>query len=228
MIRQPVQSIRRIAAKSVIFVVYLCKYPVTSLNRIYYPVIGFNTCYLFIGEIMADLPCPAVKELITSLRCLPYLVSNYREPKGVMLPRLQWRSTGGLNRHDAGLALDIILFANVRNEKILAQNLVKLFVENLSIIHWRSIIYEQVVFSSNGIPAPYTQDCKHVTHIHIDWLNYSLYEQTGRTSIPWSSEAYTSGFSGELVSKLILLENQWLKGELVELNLMNLRQNATK
>jgi hypothetical protein len=153
---------------------------------------------------------------------IPFLNATYREHNGAHLPRVQWRAGGGLNRHDAGLALDIILFANVERERILAENIVVMLNDNQPSMNWLSLIYEDVVISGNGVTRHYTQDRKHFTHIHIDWMRYELYLQSGKTRIPWSAEAYTRGFSASLSAELRLLNNDWESGQLSRVNLMNL------
>jgi hypothetical protein len=170
------------------------------------------------------MPCPAVEELLSSLRSsIPFLAGTYREHNGQHLPRLQWRlGDGTLNRHDAGLALDIILFNNVERERILAENLVATFVDFQSDMHWLSVIYKNVTISGTGVPRHYTQDTKHYTHIHIDWMRYELYVQTGRTSIPWSSEAYSRGFGATLSAVLVELNRAWEGNQLSRVDLMNI------
>ena len=170
------------------------------------------------------MPCPAVEELRSSLRgSIPFLAGTYREHNGEHLPRLQWRlGDGTLNRHDAGLALDIILFNNIERERILAENLLALFVDLQSDMHWLSAIYRDVIISATGIPGNYTQDTRHYTHIHIDWMRYELYVRTGRTSIPWSPEAYTRGFGASLSAALVVLNNAWLANELSRIDLRHI------
>jgi hypothetical protein len=170
------------------------------------------------------MPCPAVEELMSSLRgSIPFLAGTYREHDGQHLPRLQWRlGNGTLNRHDAGLALDVILFNNVERERILAENLLALFVDFQSEMHWLSAIYRNVHISATGVPGSYTQDTRHYTHIHIDWMRYELYERTGRTSIPWSLEARTRGFGANLSAALVELNRAWENNQLSRIDLMHI------
>ncbi|MGA9994109.1 MAG: hypothetical protein WBP93_01790 [Pyrinomonadaceae bacterium] len=169
------------------------------------------------------LPCPAVRELKRALRgSIPYLAGTYREHNGEHLTRLQWRKDGTLNRHDAGLALDIILFASVPSERVLAENLVTIFLDFHNEMRWLSIIYENVAFSSRGIPGLYLQDRRHYTHIHIDWFSFNLYERAHRRSIPWPAEANTSGFSALLSGALVELNAQWSRNALSSMDLMHI------
>lgn len=172
---------------------------------------------------MPTPPCPAVRELNRTLSSsIPFLAGTYREHNGRFLPRLQWRKDGTLNRHDAGLALDVILFYSVRRERILAENLMATFVDLQSEMRWLSAIYKDVVISGSGVARHYTQDRAHYTHVHIDWMNYSLYLGAGRKSIPWPAEAFTTGFSGTLSATLTELNRAWESNELDEIDLMNI------
>ncbi len=168
-------------------------------------------------------PCPAVRELMATLRAsVPFLNSTYPEHNGQQFPRLQWRKDGTLNRHDAGLALDIILFANVERERILAENLVWAFADHQSEMQWRSVIYKDVAISGSGVPVHYMQDRRHFTHVHIDWFDYGLYTGTGGTSIPWPPEAHTGGFGAILGPDLQGLSDDWDGGQLASVDLMHL------
>lgn len=130
-------------------------------------------------------PCPAVRTLAqVLLDTVPLLTETYVEVNGAPMPRLQWKKDGTLNRHDAGLALDLILFANRASEQQLALRIIDAFLQCRPAMQWYGIIYMDFQYDRSGTRNPYTNDKKHMTHIHIDWLNYGLYEQTGKTSIP--------------------------------------------
>ena len=122
-------------------------------------------------------PCPAVRTLAqVLLNNVPLLTETYVEVNGKPMPRLQWKKDGTLNRHDAGLALDLILFADRASEQQLAVEIVDAFLECRLAMQWYGVIYMHSQYDRNGGQKPYTDDDKHMTHIHIDWLNYSLYE----------------------------------------------------
>jgi len=155
-------------------------------------------------------PCPAVRTLAqVLLDNVPLLTETYVEVNGKPMPRLQWKKDGTLNRHDAGLALDLILFANRAAEQQLATEIVEAFLECRLEMQWYSMIYMHSQYDRYGGQQPYTDDDKHMTHIHIDWLNYGLYEQTGKTSIPWPPEAYNTGFADVLTERLNRTYSSW-------------------
>lgn len=175
-------------------------------------------------------PCPAVEELVNTLKKYPaFEGKNWFDA----LPVLQTTSAKDLDRHNAGLALDIILISpdhpalfrggaggkrtwNEAQEslceidQINAHQLVKIFLKLKGKMKFRSMIYEKVAWdSSKGLkPQKYTNDIEHYTHIHIDWLNYSLVTwKSGQpdgyaVAIEWSDEASTTGFSGDLATEL--------------------------
>ncbi len=155
-------------------------------------------------------PCPAVRMLAqTLLNNIPLLTENYTEVNRTLMPRLQWKKDGSLNRHDAGLALDIILFANKADEQQLATQLIEAFLECRPEMQWYSIIYMHFQYNRNGGYESYNADDKHMTHIHIDWMDYEAYLQTGKISIPWPREAYNTGFADTLTERLNRNYSAW-------------------
>lgn len=188
------------------------------------------------------MPCPAVNELKRNLELsIPFLRNTYKDWNGV-LHRLQPGRDGGFNRHDAGLALDITLYAAKKdrndgglivdktikweNEKILGEHLVKAFVDYRNQINWTEIIYQNVIFKHEPDdfsykPGPYNKNDKHLTHIHIDWMDNSLKGVIKEPPIPWSSQAKTTQF-GSLISRLIEVNEKWEKGYLSSMPLMSI------
>ncbi|MBC3788309.1 hypothetical protein [Spirosoma utsteinense] len=160
--------------------------------------------------VEGNKPCPAVRTLTqVLLDNVSLLTETYVEVNGKPLPRLQWKKDGTLNRHDAGLALDLILFADRASEQQLANEIIEAFLECRPEMQWYSVIYMNFQYDRHGNRSPYTESDLHRTHIHIDWLNYSLYEQTGKTSIPWPPEAYRTGFTDILTERLNRTYSQW-------------------
>lgn len=155
-------------------------------------------------------PCPAVRTLAqVLLDNVPLLTETYVEVNGAPMPRLQWKKDGTLNRHDAGLALDLILFADRPSEQQLANEIIEAFLECRPEMQWYSVIYMNFQYDRNGNRSPYTETNKHMTHIHIDWFSDSLYVQAGKTSIPWPPQAYTTGFADTLTERLNRTYSEW-------------------
>lgn len=171
--------------------------------------------------------CPAAAELFRALRTnIPLLAGQYKERDGTMLDRLQLPSAGGLTRHTAGLALDIVLFKSNPQERALAHHIFKLFLEYKHRINWLGLIYENTACNQNGQPLSYTKDDKHWTHIHIDWLIWEQVEWKDKlvggtpTKIPWPAVAHTTGFSAVISAPLRELYDNM--GSLAPLDLMKL------
>jgi hypothetical protein len=171
-------------------------------------------------------PCPAVKELTQVLGAtIPFLAGTYNENvknkttgKWEKKPfgRLQWRKDGTANRHDAGLALDVILFANVETERILGEHLCAAFRRYQYLMGWLGMIFMNVnVNGETGGSNLYTDDEKHYTHIHIDWFKDAVRNNAGEvTDIPWPPTALTTGFADLMREFLTDLGDSWSKGEL--------------
>lgn len=142
-------------------------------------------------------PCPAVDGLMRALNTVPFLRNDrYKinsKGKVVTMPRLQWRAAGGLNRHDAGLALDIILFSSNAKEAALADRLIEVLVELRASLQYSSFVYRDQIWKGTApMPMAYTEDRRHFDHIHIDWLDWQAYLRTNRTAIPWPKWAYVN------------------------------------
>ncbi len=160
---------------------------------------------------MSNLPCPAVQELMQCLTDnIPFLGESYREVNGKYLPRLQWRKDGTLNRHDKGLALDIILFSEKFEEDQLAQSLIRVFKKDQYLLKWRGLIFKHTYVSGLTFAEQTWDADDHLNHLHIDWFDYSLYAATGKTDIPWPPEASTAGFSILLGFDLSYIYTCWL------------------
>lgn len=160
--------------------------------------------FVYTGKSLHS-PSPAVESLIRVMKTIPVLQGYYTLKKGgKSLPRLQWRANGGLNRHDAGVALDIILFSKNSAEKNLAYQLADLFVGNKYEMGWSSFIYmDQIWEKTKTDPSSYTKDERHFDHIHIDWLDWNAYLDTGKKGIPWVGMANAAGSEGGLLMGVI-------------------------
>lgn len=184
------------------------------------------------------MPCPAVLELKRSLEAaVPFLNGTYKDgKKHIILGRLQPGSDGGYNRHDSGLALDIILYAADKDpkggglifdknvdwgkEKILGEHLVKAFVDFRTEMKWTELIYQNVIFKQEPFSkGSYTENYKHYTHIHIDWMDNDL-KIKGKVwtkTVPWGEAAKTSNFLGAISGRLREVNEKWGKGYLSSL-----------
>src|SRR5258708_619500 len=117
--------------------------------------------------------CPAVRTLELALRSsIPFLGGGYSEVNGSGQSRLQ---IGGNPRHQMGVCLDIILFSapwgydksvNSEEEKKLAENLVRTFVDLKDTMKWTEIILQDRLFWEPEYYIHYGADRKHFTHIH--------------------------------------------------------------
>jgi len=191
---------------------------------------------------MGKAACPSVNTLKNNLEnTMPFLNGGYIEWSGKRKERLQ---VDGNVRHQTGLCLDIILFAadkikggaifadktlDWEKEKILGEHIVKALVDYRREMNWTEIIYQDVIFKQspdsqgNYNPGHYGNDCKHFTHIHIDWMDNGL---KGKgllpASIPWSSQANLTMFSGVLSARLKEVYEKWEKGYLSSMTLMNI------
>lgn len=176
--------------------------------------------------------CPAVKTLDLALRSeIPFLAGGYSEPNGKSSMRLQ---TGGNPRHQLGVCLDIILFAqdwskydpsvDYKSENILGENLVKAFIELKNDMKWTEIIYEDRLFWEPEYYIRYGQDRAHFTHIHIDWMTNSL-KGKGKSEdyiIDNSPQANTTGFDASLRAKLSEINQKWNAGQLSNISLSSI------
>lgn len=106
----------------------------------------------------------------------PYILgTTYLEQSGTSLPRLQGpagpHKTDDHDPHREGRAIDIILFANIEHERLIADQLVKVFLEIRPEMKWSALIYNKREWWSNGTEHARGGDLinQHVTHIHIEW-----------------------------------------------------------
>jgi hypothetical protein len=175
---------------------------------------------------LPNQPCPAVNELMSCLETNIQFVNSRYGGINNQLPRLQWRSKGTLNRHDAGLALDIMLSADNPQEDLLAKNLVSFFLDYHDVLQWRGMIYRDVYFDGSKLkPQNYTQDRDHFTHIHIDWLDMKLVvknDDSSNFSIGWPQEAMANNFTDIISTSLSDLSQQFDNNELYEVDLWNI------
>lgn len=183
------------------------------------------------------MPCPAVMTLKNCLeQTVPFLTGQYTESNDSQQSRLQQGRDGGFNRHDAGLALDIFLFAEQwykdkkldwKNEKILGEHLVKAFVDYRNQMNWTEIIFQDVIFRHepddfNYKSGSYAENRKHYTHIHIDWMDNSLKGVIKNPPIPWSAQAKLTQFSSSLMTRLTEVNEKWQKGYLSSMDLKSI------
>src|SRR5262245_32951235 len=147
--------------------------------------------------------CPAVSELYDTLLSFDFFRGkSWFDSQSIV----QKYAPAELTRHNAGLALDIILISprhpNFMHpttkqttlteaqesladyDQAVAHHLVKAFIELKQKMNFRGLIYENVTFDKTAsyVPRPYTDDTRHFTHIHIDWLNLSL--------VKWKAKGY--------------------------------------
>ena len=91
------------------------------------------------------------------------------------LPRLQGpagpHKTDDHDPHKEGRAIDIILFATIEHERLIADELVEVFLEVREKMKWSAVIYNKKQWNKAGIEMPRGGDLinQHLTHIHIEW-----------------------------------------------------------
>lgn len=90
------------------------------------------------------------------------------------LPRLQGPAgshKGGNDPHIQGRAIDIILFANIENERKCADEIVDVFLTVREQMRWLAVVYNKRQWNWAGQEFPRGGDLisQHVTHIHIEW-----------------------------------------------------------
>jgi hypothetical protein len=73
--------------------------------------------------------------------------------------------------HIAGRALDIVLRASIRSERLVADELVGIFLKLRKEMGFISLIYNGSEWNSAGVKMARLGDAvnRHVTHIHIEW-----------------------------------------------------------
>ncbi len=120
----------------------------------------------------------AVKKGITILRehGPPILNTTYKDAGAkINLPRLQGpagsHKTDSNDPHIQGRAIDIILFANIENERRCADQIVDVFLTVREKMKWLAVIYNKRQWNWAGQEFPRGGDIinQHVTHIHIEW-----------------------------------------------------------
>ena len=179
--------------------------------------------------------CPAVKALDLALRtAIPLLGGSFEEPGGKSSRRLQ---TGGNPRHQLGVCLDILLFAqdwsmydksvDWQREKILGENLVQIFIDLKVEMEWTEIIYQDRLFWEPEYYKHYGADRKHFTHIHIDWMTNSL-KGKGKSEdkiIKNSPQANNTRFSAPLAARLNQINRQWDNNQLSQIDLAGITKS---
>lgn len=77
----------------------------------------------------------------------------------------------GNDPHIAGRALDIVLYATIEAERVVADKLVEVFLTLREDMRWGGLIYNGSEWNSRGnkFPRTGTEINRHVTHIHIEW-----------------------------------------------------------
>jgi hypothetical protein len=91
------------------------------------------------------------------------------------LPRLQGpagaHKTDDHDPHKEGRAIDIILFASIDHERLIADELVNVFLKVREKMRWSAVIYNKKEWNMAGNEFPRGGDPinQHVTHIHIEW-----------------------------------------------------------
>jgi hypothetical protein len=119
-----------------------------------------------------------------------------------------------------GVCLDILLVSREwkldasvdwKREKLLAENLVRAFVDLKDDMKWTEIILQNRLFWEPEYYKHYTQDQAHYTHIHIDWMTNSL-KGKGKSEadiIALSPQAKNDGFRSTLTARLQGIKNQF-------------------
>jgi hypothetical protein len=150
--------------------------------------------------------CPAIVELKAALLVgVPWLAAD---------PTKVGTTRGDGSRHDAGLAMDIMLDSRDIAEKAVADQIIEAVVQLHARMQWHDILYtdwnggKPFFFSIPGNP-PFggpkgmlkknpNNDLKlgneHINHIHIDWWSGN--------PTTWPPTAKTTGFKAALVGEL--------------------------
>ena len=107
----------------------------------------------------------------------PYILgTTYRDVAAKKdLPRLQGpagpHKSSDHDPHKEGRAIDIILFASIEHERLIADQLVDVFLSVREKMKWSAVIYNKKEWNGAGKEFPRGGDPinQHVTHIHIEW-----------------------------------------------------------
>ena len=97
--------------------------------------------------------------------------------KNKFLPRLQAEAgphKSGADPHIAGRALDIFLFADKPDERMIADKLVSTFRSLRLKMKFISVKYNHMEFNGADQSFPQPKDKAHETHIHIEWGSGSM------------------------------------------------------
>ena len=90
----------------------------------------------------------------------------------------------GGDPHLAGRALDIVLFADKPNERLVAERIVSAFLNLREQMKWISVIYNGTEWNKDGAAMPRGGDAinRHVTHIPREWssaeINHTGFEES--------------------------------------------------
>jgi len=173
--------------------------------------------------------CPAVKTLDLALRTsIPFLAGTYKEWNGSTQPRLQ---ISGNPRHQMGVCLDVILFCEQglsadksvdwKTEKVLGENIVRVFIDMKAEMRWTEIIFQDRLFWEPEYYKHYGDDRKHFSHIHIDWMTNSLKGQNKSEDevLVGSPQKDETGFYSALAVRLGLVNTGYTSGALVGMNI---------
>ena len=119
----------------------------------------------------------------------PILNTNYRDVAAKAdLPRVQGpagsHKTDSHDPHIEGRAIDIILFATIENERVIADKLVEVFLSVREKMKWLALIYNKKEWNYAGTQFPRGGDAirQHITHIHIEW------RMADSASTPWEQD----------------------------------------
>jgi hypothetical protein len=150
--------------------------------------------------------CPAIQELRDALLAgVPLLATNPSKIGTI-------RADG--SRHDAGLAMDIMLDSRLPDEKAAADQVIQALVNTHGLMRWFDLLYtdwnlsKPIYFHIPGMP-PFggpngmlkknpNNDKKlgkaHENHIHVDWFDLN--------PTTWPPSAKKTGFKAALLSEL--------------------------
>ena len=149
--------------------------------------------------------CPAIAELADTI-----------ERRFPAITLLTTNNVSPGTRHTAGLAIDIMLDSTKPAQRSRAEGMIAAFIKLEAKMLWSDLIYTDyhIPTGRGGYggtrlkPNSYKQDTRHLDHIHMDWVDFSL-KNVGAlyTRIPykWSAAANTTGFASALDTELAAL-----------------------
>ena len=97
---------------------------------------------------------------------------------------------GNLYEHTSGLALDIYRQKGNPKERAQAHNLIRFFIVNRRLLGWRNMFYESWGFTQSQLTGG---EANHDSHIHIDWMDFSLLKYDGPNKLDrskWTEITY--------------------------------------